>query len=548
MPAQRWVALGLSVVNILSTGAIVLGWPGMLVSPVIQPLCWEAAVRTGLVGERTGSVVIDVTLDCPFRPPQLMLAREDAILCEDGSTLCEARDLELNLVFSVANVALLLSSLPLGLALERFGPKLLAFCSNLVIAAGSFVIAAGFDGSSRATDGATSSGGMLLLVGLALVSASGPGIQLATVGVSELFPSRRATVVGLLSGMMGGSALVLPLYGAIHSAGGGSVTIRGIFWWHGGMALALAVAMAAVLPWAPFEAAADAAASPPAALDDVPSAQPGGEEGSAISAASIRAELKSRSALGADQEGGAAQSESAAGAVSSPDGAAAGEEGGETPRKPGPGGSGPIPPRPSLLAALCRPWFLFLVVWFAAQYLRLVLYLGTAELQLREIAAAAGRPVGDVSTWLAVLGWLAPLGALAAPLSGLLQDAAGYPAAVGAVTALGVAHAAMSLVPSLEAQPLTFVLYTCQQEALFGVVLAGILDGMGPARVGVGAGIIFVCGAACSAVITPVTEAIVRAGSFVAPNVALLAVTCATAAFPIAMACGVRSLIASPLP
>lgn len=530
---------------------------------------------------------------------QLMLSAEGALPCLDGTLLCTARDLELNLVFSIANVALLISSLPIGLLLARFGPRAVSVASNCCIAAGAFIIAAAFDGSDHPKSGETSSSGIVLAIGITIMSAFGPGIQLSSVGSAELFPSRKATVVGLLSGMMGGSALILPLYGAVHSAGAGAVTLKGIFWWHGGMVLTLAVATALLLPSGTFEEARDAlhladkaapsetagqgkptkaaaeaasAASAPTTHDDAapPAVAPvdakdlavtcqspelpstgEGEESPGITAGSSGHPLPATSiadktcepaaAAGGEQalQSRAAHATTHAAAVA-PTGAAAAAVAEAASDGP------PVEPAgtpATMLGALFQPWFLALLVWFSAQYLRLVLYLGSADLQLREMADATGESPSDAETWLLVLGWVAPFGAVAAPLVGLLQDWAGFAVAMMVVQLVGIGHAAMSLVPALEAQPLTFALYTSQQEALFGVVLAALLSGLGSARFGVGTGVVFICGAICSAIITPITEAIVESGTFFVANIVLLAIAGVTTALPLAQLLGVGPLL-----
>jgi hypothetical protein len=527
---------------------------------------------------------------------QVMLLDERAMGCpeSDGSVsfLCSERDLELNLVFSVSNVALLLSSLPLGFALKYFGPKRVAVVGNIMIAIGSFVIAGFFDPKdpvSLVTSSSASNlsrSGIVLMVGMTLISFFGPAIQVSTLAVGVLFPRMQATVVGILSGCMGGSAIVLPAYAAVHSSG--PISISGIFWWHGGWSLAMGIAMSVVLPLGQFddlakeiagdtqavsavEPAPSKAEPPESALESVSSTvalkptrsiQAGDaavevEMASGSGDAALEVEMASGSGnaaakavvglasgfetgtqLGDGAVAGAAQStstlatDSARAVAHARDGGVSGEEAG--------GGVAEM----STCAMLLQPWFVALVLWLSVQYLRLVFYLGSADLQLRDIANQQGLSPADAERLLPVLGWLAPLGALAAPVAGQVHDRYGSGWALLVTQVLGILHAGMTMVPLLGIQPAAFLAYTWQQEAAFAIVLAAVLDGFGAAGSGIGAGVVFVAGAACSAIISPITAAVLGAGTgFNLVNGILLGLTLVSSALPIAQLCGVKSFL-----
>lgn len=524
-----------------------------------------------------------------------MLLDEQAMQCTGGSTsptlLCAARDLELNLVFSIANVALLLSSLPLGFTLQYFGPKRVAVVGNIMIAIGAFVIAALFDPADTVAvskeSGELSRSGIVLMVGMALISFFGPAIQVTTLAVGVLFPRSQATVVGVLSGCMGGSAIVLPAYAAVHAGAG--ATISGLFWWHGAWSLAMGVAMAVILPLGQFDDLVEAEASRssvtgPAARD---SAHAGGSSslrssssGAALTSAQPATATDITIELCKAKLDGASEAESSPSGLSNCSPAILSDNisavlsketdvesvPAEAVASPGDGktaalsvirkeaiSAAPIgsisesesaqqAAGPSTWTLLRRPWFVALIAWMSVQYLRLVFYLGSTDLQLRDIALQQGLTVQDAEQLLPVLGWIAPLGALAAPAAGIVQDRYGITWALLACQGLGIVHAALSMVPVLGVQPVAFLAYTWQQEAAFAVVLAGILDGFGAAKSGIGAGVVFVAGAICSAVISPITAAVLDAqNGFGLVNGILLALTLASTSLPIAQLCGVKA-------
>lgn len=66
----------------------------------------------------------------------------------------------------------------------------------------------------------------------------------------------------------------------------------------------------------------------------------------------------------------------------------------------------------------------------------------------------------EVEDWLALLGWIAPLGAFMAAVAGMAYDRLGAFWGMGLVVALGIVHSIFTLVPVVEAQPVTFLTYT----------------------------------------------------------------------------------------
>jgi len=221
------------------------------------------------------------------------------------------------------------------------------------------------------------------------------------------------------------------------------------------------------------------------------------------------------------------------------------------------------------LALALTPQALFLTIFFIVSYFRLVFYLGTASLQLSDlnglrryldadssasanstssdcsgtsmhnstdIAASAGIDPerqdleDEVQFYLSLLGWIAPLGAVAAPMAGYAYDVLGAFAATSLVFVLGCIHSVCAIIPVLELQPVTFLSYSLQQEAIFAVILARILDVMGSHRFGIMAGLLFAIGSLCAIVVTPSTALVLRNdhGEFLHVNIALVVLTAAS--------------------
>ena len=135
--------------------------------------------------------------------------------------------------------------------------------------------------------------------------------------------------------------------------------------------------------------------------------------------------------------------------------------------------------------------------------------------------------------WLSLLGWIAPIGAIMAAVTGYAYDTLGALWGMGIVVGLGLVHSVFVLVPVVEAQPVTFLTYTLQQEAIFAVILARVLAVYGAARFGVIAGTLFLIGALCAIGVTPITAVVLRQndGEFFAANLGLLVLTLISAGY-----------------
>lgn len=97
-----------------------------------------------------------------------------------------------------------------------------------------------------------------------------------------------------------------------------------------------------------------------------------------------------------------------------------------------------------------------------------------------------------------------------AAVAGMAYDRLGAFWGMGLVVALGIVHSIFTLVPVVEAQPVTFLTYTLQQEAIFAIILARVMAVYGPSRFGVLAGLLFLIGALCAVVVTPITAVVLK--------------------------------------
>ena len=86
-------------------------------------------------------------------------------------------------IFTHGAIGNYLSSLPLGLVLDKFGPKTCGILSSTLVAIGLVLCARGTNGSPTCLD-----------TGFALLGFAGPGVQLPTLHIARLFDGDKAAL------------------------------------------------------------------------------------------------------------------------------------------------------------------------------------------------------------------------------------------------------------------------------------------------------------------------------------------------------------------
>lgn len=129
-------------------------------------------------------------------------------LCETGVHLpCQAQLNRFNLVFVVASTGFAWSVLPMGIVLDRWGPKICASMGSVLLVAGSLLFAfsdpPNFDG---------------FLPGYLLMGIGGPPIVFSCMHLANLFPQKKGTIITLLNVALDASSLVFVILGDIYRA------------------------------------------------------------------------------------------------------------------------------------------------------------------------------------------------------------------------------------------------------------------------------------------------------------------------------------------
>ena len=110
------------------------------------------------------------------------LAHEDIFPCDDE--LCTKRAAAFAIIFTLGTVGNYTSNLPFGLVLDRYGPNVCCACGASVQLLGTLFMLA-----------QPSVGAWILYPGFFLLGFGGPGVQIATFHLANLFPRYSGSLI-----------------------------------------------------------------------------------------------------------------------------------------------------------------------------------------------------------------------------------------------------------------------------------------------------------------------------------------------------------------
>ena len=170
----------------------------------------------------------------------VMMKREGAYaqLCDDDDDdggggdddECASQEVALSRVFSIGILCLFASRLPLGVAVDRAGCRVVASGSCLLAAAGCLLFA-----EAR------------YAAGFGLLSGAGPGVHISAMHISNLFPERRKTVLGAFSTAHQVSTFLFSLWLPVFSSSP-RVSLAALFRGYAALLVAFAAVSALIQP------------------------------------------------------------------------------------------------------------------------------------------------------------------------------------------------------------------------------------------------------------------------------------------------------------
>ena len=135
-----------------------------------------------------------------------------------GRETCYAQELRLNLMFTTAAVVTNVCALPVGTALDKYGPRISGIMGSILLAIGTFLMAF----ASQAPFDAYIPGYVFLALG-------GPFVFISSFQLSNTFPQNSGLILALLTGAFDSSSAIFLVYRLIYSASGNTFTPQKFF-------------------------------------------------------------------------------------------------------------------------------------------------------------------------------------------------------------------------------------------------------------------------------------------------------------------------------
>ena len=420
--------------------------------------------------------------------------------CDSGSPLsegCTAQTLVFSTLFTYTSVLAFGVPLVSGLLMPTLGPRLTVLGLTSCFAAGfALLLAATFQPPGQLASS-------LILPGLACIAVSAAANYLPLLSLASLF-QHSGLALSLLSGSFDTGSGVFLVMRLLWATG---VPLRTLLAAYLGGPILLMLAMALLL-WKdrPFQPAAAASSS----------------SSSESSSGSTSPRLTAALAASGSVHGGSAAFSLEAGDSSSSSSSAPA-----------------LPPPPPFLPALTSlhalpMWrqmasaeYLAFLAYFCALALRFNYYLASVAAQLGALG-----PPGSAGPYLDALGYLMPTLAIPAVLcAGGVLDRWGPLAGLTLLSSLATLLSALQLVPSLQLQGLTALVFVAFRGTLFSCLSVFLSVLFGFSSLSALVGVITALSGVFSLLSTPLVQWGLL-GGFAAPNGLLLALSAASFAFP----------------
>ncbi|CAO2596627.1 Large neutral amino acids transporter small subunit 3 [Lemmus lemmus] len=225
--SRRWWMACTAVLENLFFSAVLLGWASLLImlkkEGFYSSLCPGIPEKGLGLGVRTAKNRTNTTQDEPHQWPS-----------------CDQQDKMLNLGFTIGSFLLSATTLPLGILMDRFGPRPLRLVGSACFAASCTLMAL----ASRDTNVLSP----LIFLALSLNGFAGICLTFTSLTLPNMFGNLRSTFMALMIGSYASSAITFPGIKLIYDAGVSFTVI--MFTWSG---LACLIFLNCALNW-PAEA------------------------------------------------------------------------------------------------------------------------------------------------------------------------------------------------------------------------------------------------------------------------------------------------------